>query len=61
MLSKYKGTSIAWALISGLFQRGAHTGFRFRETGNRYRPHQGKQEVARRRRQIAAGMLRVTW
>ena len=59
MLSKYKGTSIAWALISGLFQRGVRTGFHFRETVNRYRPHQGKQEVARRRRQIAAGMLRA--
>lgn len=26
--------------------------------GNRYRPHQGEREAARRRRQIAKGMLR---
>lgn len=30
------------------------------KTGNKYRPHQGERECARRRAQIAKGMLKVT-
>ena len=58
MMSRYLFHGTPWALLSSLLQQGADAGPR--RAGNRYRPHQGKQEVARRRRQIAAGILRVT-
>ena len=56
MLAQQRAMERMWSHREG---RGERSVLRPRPQGKRYMPHQGERERARRRRQIAAGHLRL--